>query len=78
MREMLRTMFSAFTSLFRALDLGARTLENCALWAEGESSSLETEARVEREARLRALYQELGLEHIQREPPTKAPYIEAA
>ena len=76
MREMFRTMFSAFTSLFRALDLGARTLENCALWAEGESSSFEAEGRVEREARMRSLRDKLEL--LESERPAKAPYIEVA
>ena len=55
MREMLRTMFSAFTSFFRAFDLGARTLVNYATWAESESAAFEQEARVERVARIQAL-----------------------
>lgn len=62
MREMFRTMFSAVTSFFRAFDFGARTLENYAKWAEGESSGFEMEGRVERAARIRALREKLQIE----------------
>lgn len=61
MRSMLGTFFSAFTSFFRAFDLGARTLENYAKWAEGESSAFEAESKVERQARISALKKKLQL-----------------
>lgn len=61
MRDMFRTAFSAFTSFFRAFDLGARTIENYATWAESESSAFEEEARLERVARIASLTEKLQL-----------------
>ncbi len=52
MREMFRIAFASIASLFRAIDNGARTLENYAKWAEGESAAFEAEGQVERQARL--------------------------
>ena len=62
MRLMLGTFFSAFTSFFRAFDLGARTLENYAKWAESESAAFEAESRVERQASITALRAKLGVD----------------
>lgn len=55
MREMLRQIFSAITTLFRAVERGANTLDNYAKWAEAESAHFEEEAAIEREARIAAL-----------------------
>lgn len=52
MREMLRQIFSAITTLFRAVERGANTLDNYAKWAEAESAHFEAEAAIEREARI--------------------------
>jgi len=60
MREAIRTMFSSIGSLFRALDFGARTVENCTKWTEAESAAFEAEAQIEREARVSILRTQLA------------------
>ena len=60
MRESLRTMFSSISSLFRALDFGARTVENYAKWSEAESAAFEAEFKIEREARITDLRTQLA------------------
>ena len=59
MRDMFRNIFSSIAVFFSAVEKGSRTLENYASWAEKESAAFETEAKVEREARLTALTKQL-------------------
>jgi hypothetical protein len=59
MRDMIRTMFSSITSLFRAVDLSSRTVENYAKWTEAESAAFEAEAKIEREGRIEKLRAQL-------------------
>ncbi len=55
MREMFRQFFSAITTLFRAFERGANVIDNCAKWAEIESSAFEQEASIERQKHLTLL-----------------------
>jgi len=52
MREMFRQAFSAITTLFRAVEHGANTLDNYAKWAEEESADFVDTASIERKAKI--------------------------
>jgi hypothetical protein len=51
MREMFRQTFSAITTLFCAIERGAKTLDNYAKWAEGESEDFVLTSEIERTKR---------------------------
>ena len=64
MRESLRIMFDSISSLFRAIDFSARTIENYAKWSEAESAAFEAEAKIERQARIEELHSKLSSDSV--------------
>lgn len=52
MRDMFRQFFSAITTLFRAVERGANTVDSYAKWAEAEAAHFEEQAAIERQARI--------------------------
>ena len=64
MRDMFRQAFSSITTLFRAVERGANTLDNYAKWAEEESAAFEQEAAIERQARIAELQTKLKLKQV--------------
>jgi hypothetical protein len=59
MREMFRQAFSAITTLFRAVERGANTLDHYASWAEAESKDFADTSALERKDKIAKLEKKL-------------------